>query len=247
MVQHQPDEHRFHSFASQITLVTSTGLRDLLDLSPDALVVVNQAGTMLQANDPFAILFGYPLPDLVGHPLDMLLPDRLWELHAAHRHHYFAAPRTRTMGMGLQLLGRHQSGRTFPVDISLRPVQLDDELLTIGAVRDRSEQHRTEQEREHLIEQMQQQAELLERSHDAILTRDSLGRVLSWNAGASRLYGWAQGEALGRVTHSLLHTRFPVSQAEVDAQLEREGLWEGELMHTCKDGRIVIVESRQVF
>src|SRR5581483_2757100 len=146
----------------------------------------------------------------------------------------------------LELVGRHTSGREFAVDISLRPVQLDEELLTIGAVRDCSEQRRAEQEREQFVEQAQQQAELIERSHDAILTRDLLSRVHSWNTGASRLYGWTQAEALGRVTHSLLHTRFPMSLAVVDAQLERAGVWEGELVHTCKDGRVVIVESRQV-
>lgn len=239
-------EHHSASSASLIKRVTSTSLRDLLDLSPDALVVVNQAGTILQANEPLAALFGYQVSDLVDHPIDTLLPDHLQRLHAVHRQYYFAAPRTRTMGTGLALLGRHKSGREFPVDISLRPVQFDDELLAIGAVRDRSAELRAAQERERFVVELRQQAELIERSHDAILTRDMLSRVRSWNRGASSLYGWTQEEVLGRVTHSLFHTRFPVSQAAVDVQLEREGVWEGELIHACKDGRVVIVESRQV-
>lgn len=246
MAEHQSGQHRSDSLVSLIKCITSTSLSDLLDLSPDALVVVNRSGTMVQVNAPLAALFGYQMSDLVGRPLDILLPDRFQTLHVTHREYYFASPRTRAMGLGLELLGRHKSGREFPVDISLRPVRLDDELLTIGAVRDRSEHRRAEREREQLIAQLQQQAELIERAHDAILTRDMLSRVRSWNTGASRFYGWTQEEALGRVTHSLLHTRFPVSLAAVDAQLEHEGVWEGELIHTCKDGRVVIVESRQV-
>jgi PAS domain S-box-containing protein len=70
--------------------------------------------------------------------------------------------------------------------------------------------------------------------------------VVSWNTGAEELYGWTAQEALGRVTHILLKTRFPIDRATVDAQLEQEGRWEGEQVHTCRDGRLVTVESRQV-
>ena len=76
--------------------------------------------------------------------------------------------------------------------------------------------------------------------------RDPVGRVLSWNAGAEGLYGWTAQEALGRVTHSLLKTRFPLDRADVDAHLERDGQWEGELVHARRDGSLVTVESRQV-
>ena len=76
--------------------------------------------------------------------------------------------------------------------------------------------------------------------------RDPHSQILSWNRGAEQLYGWSAQETFGRVTHTLLQTRYPVSLAAVDAQLEREGQWEGELRHTSRDGREVLVESRQV-
>ena len=150
------------------------------------------------------------------------------------------------MGAGLQLFGRHKNGTEIPVDISLRPVLLGDELLAIGAIRDMSEQHRAERERMQQAEQIRLQAELIELSHDAILIRDSVSRVIFWNKGAEELYGWSSQEALGHITHSLLRTHFPVSRAEVEAHLEEHGRWEGELTHTCRDGRVVIVESRQM-
>ena len=226
--------------------VTSTELLHLLDISPDALLIVDREGTIVMANEQAAALFGYRREEVQQHRLEMLLPERLHTLHVAHRQHYFATPRTRAMGAELQLWGQHKDGTEFLVDISLRPVLLDDELLTIGAIRDMSLQRHAERERAQQAEHLQLQTELIDLSHDAILIRDSVSRVIFWNKGAEELYGWSYQEALGRITHSLLKTRFPTSRADVDTHLEREGRWEGELTHTRRDGSLVVVESRQV-
>ena len=226
--------------------VTSRELIQQMGISPDALVVVDQVGSIVMVNEQAATLFGYSLEELQGQRLEMLLPERLHEVHTTHRKHYFAVPRTRAMGAGLQLFGRHKNGTEIPVDISLRPVLLDDELVVIGAIRDMSEQHRAELERMQQQEQIRLQADLIELAHDAILIRDSVSRVIFWNKGAEELYGWPSQEALGHITHSLLRTHFPVSRAEVEAHLEEHGRWEGELTHTRRDGRVVIVESRQM-
>ena len=225
--------------------VTSTSLSELLDLSPDALLMIDQAGTIVMANEQAAALFGYPGEEFRGLRLEALLPAHLRAVHLKHREDYFTAPRPRSMGAGLHLAGRRKDGLEFPVDISLRPVLLGDELLTIGAVRDVSEQRRAERERALQAEQLRLQSELIALSHDAILTRDSVSRVLFWNKGAERLYGWTAQEALGRISHSLLKTRFPTSRADIDTRLAQEGYWEGELAHTCRDGSVVTVESRQ--
>jgi PAS domain S-box-containing protein len=226
--------------------VTSTELLQLLDMSPDALLIVNGEGTIVMANAQAAALFGYRREEIHELRLEMLLPERLHTVHVAHRQEYFATPHTRSMGAELQLWGQHEDGTEFPVDISVRPVLLDDELLTIGAVRDMSLQQRAEQERAQQAEHLQMQAVLIDLSHDAILIRDSVSRVIFWNKGAEELYGWSSQEALGRLTHSLLKTRFPTSLADVDAYLERDRRWEGELTHTRRDGSQVVVESRQV-
>ena len=220
-------------------------LDELLNLSPDALLMVDREGTIVQLNEQAAALFGYCRDQLQGQPLELLLPERLRTLHATHRDHYSARPHTRPMGLGLELLGRGLDGREFPVDISLRPVRLDEELLTIAAIRDVSEQRRLERERVRQEAQLHLQAELLDLAHDAILVRDSVGRVTFWNKGAEALYGWTAQQAQGRIAHSLLQTRFPLDLAAVQTHLEREGYWEGELLHTCRDGRLVSVESRQ--
>ena len=233
-------------FSSSALRVTSKELIHMLDISPDALLIVDRLGTIVMVNEQAAALFGYSREELQQQQLEMLLPEPLHAMHVAHREHYFATPRTRSMGAGLQLLGQHKDGTEFPVDISLRPVLMSDEPLAIGAIRDMSEQRRAERERLQQAEHIRLQAELIDLAHDAIFIHDFVSRVIFWNKGAEELYGWSSHEALGRITHSLLKTRFPSSLTEVDAHLEQDGRWEGELTHTCRDGSLVVVESRQV-
>src|SRR6266568_6553977 len=226
--------------------ISSTNVLPFLDISPDALVIVNPAGTIVMVNRQTETVFGYARTELLGQQLELLLPERFHEVHTAHRNQYFSAPRTRPMGVGLQLVGRRKDGTEFPVEISLNPLLLDDVLHVIGAVRDMTAQRIAERERLQQLEQIRLQAELINLAHDAILVRDPVSRVISWNRGAEELYGWTVQEAQGRITHSLLKTRFPASRADVDAHLEHEGQWEGELTHTRRDGSSVIVESRQM-
>jgi PAS domain S-box-containing protein len=226
--------------------VTFQELTRLLEMSPDALLVVDQAGTIVMANAETEAIFGYGRAELHGQLLEVLLPERFRAVHLAHRARYAAAPRRRPMGAGLQLFGQRKDGLEFPVDISLRPVLLDDASYVIAAIRDVTEQRTAERERALQLQRIRLQNELISRSHDAILVRDPISRVLSWNRGAEELYGWTEQEALGRISHALLKTRFPAGRAAVDEALEREGQWEGELTHSRRDGGTVFVESRQV-
>ena len=86
---------------------------------------------------------------------------------------------------------------------------------------------------------------LVELSFEPIIVWDFERGIVDWNQGSERLYGFTRSEAVGRVIHDLLHTVHPVPLKEVLAQLDAEGKWKGELRHTTKDGRKVIVESRQ--
>ena len=95
-------------------------------------------------------------------------------------------------------------------------------------------------------EKVEQQAALLEQTHDAVFTWRLDGRIISWNEGAQRLYGWSKEEAIGQVSHDLLKTIHPFSLEELGRRLQEEGHWEGELVHHARDGRRVTVESRHV-
>lgn len=89
-------------------------------------------------------------------------------------------------------------------------------------------------------------ARLIDLAHDAIIIRNPASTIIFWNQGARSLYGWSEQEALGQVSHLLLQTRFPQSNEETNMMLEQLGQWEGQLIHTRRDGAQVIVESRQV-
>ncbi|HEX8966540.1 MAG TPA: PAS domain S-box protein [Chloroflexota bacterium] len=99
-------------------------------------------------------------------------------------------------------------------------------------------------ERRRTEETLRRQAALLELAPMAVTMRDAERRIVYWNPAAEALYGWSAREALGHVSHDLLHTRFPVSVAAHEALLEREGAWEGELVRRRRDGREVTVGSR---
>jgi PAS domain S-box-containing protein len=114
-----------------------------------------------------------------------------------------------------------------------RPVRV------IGAVREITDRKRAE-------ETLARQARLLDVTHDAIIVRDMDGTIIFWNHGAEVRYGWTREEALGRSSRTLLRTRFPEPLEEVDAELLREGQWEGELVHTRRDGGLIMVASRWV-
>jgi PAS domain S-box-containing protein len=242
----RPSQHTSASSLSAPIPISSTNVLPFLDISPDALVIVNPAGTIVMVNRQTEAVFGYARAELLGRQLELLLPERFHEVHAAHREQYFSVPRTRPMGVGLQLVGRRRDGTEFPVEISLNPLLLDGVVHVVGAIRDMTAQRVAERERLRQLEQIRLQVELINLAHDAILIRDPINRVLFWNKGAEELYGWTAQEAQGRVTHSLLKIRYPISLSAIEAQIEREGQWEGELLHTCRDGRVVIVESRWV-
>jgi PAS domain S-box-containing protein len=93
---------------------------------------------------------------------------------------------------------------------------------------------------------LRDQAQLLDLAHDSIIVRDLENRIIFWNRGAEEKYGWTREEALGQIAHSFLHTEFTQPLAEVEQILQRDRYWEGEVTHTTKDGRKIVVASRRV-
>ena len=94
-------------------------------------------------------------------------------------------------------------------------------------------------------EQLSQQTTILDAANDAIIMRNEQNRITYWNKGAERLYGWSAAEAKGQIIPSLLKTEFPVAPQAIEKTLKTTGTWNGELIHTTKDDRQIVVESRQ--
>jgi PAS domain S-box-containing protein len=165
-----------------------------LDLSPDALVLVNEVGTIVLLNEQIEAFFGYRRQELLGQPLEVLLPEHLRAVHIAHRQHYCAAPRTRPMGTGLQLVGQRKDGTEVPVDITLRPLWLDEQLLVLAAIRDMTILRRLERAERAVHAQTAAQLAFLQQVLDALPSSVHLvsgpdARLLLANRAARSLWG----------------------------------------------------------
>ncbi len=124
--------------------VIESKYRELLDSTPDAIVMTNAGGQIVLANNQAATLFGYQRDELSGMLVEVLLPPRFRADHVGHRTGYFAHPRTRPMGAGLELHGLRKDGTEVPVEISLSPLHTDEGRLVMSAIRDITDRKRIE-------------------------------------------------------------------------------------------------------
>ena len=117
--------------------------RALLESAPDAMVIVDKTGCIVLANSQAVQLFGWSREELLGQPIEILVPRR-YARHSEHRSAFFRHPRARNMGTGLELYGLRKDGSEFPVEISLSPLQTEEGLLVSSAIRDVTERKAVE-------------------------------------------------------------------------------------------------------
>ncbi len=130
--------------ADQALKASDEKLAALFEAAPGAIVVSNRAGHIIHVNEQAETLFGYSPQELLGKPVEILVPERLRERHIEHRANYYSQPRTRVTSIGLELTGRRKNGSEFPAEISLSPKETESDLFVIAIIRDVTERKRAE-------------------------------------------------------------------------------------------------------
>ena len=178
---------------------SQTEFEGLLEAMPDALVGVDKAGVIRFVNRQTESMFGYDRADLLGMPVETLVPESVRDVHVAQREGFDASHGTRPMGTDLQLSGQRRDGTEFPVDIALSPMETGDGMLVIAAVRDLTHSRRAEAERR----RADMLAAIVEGSDDAILSGTLDAIITSWNPAAERMYGYSAEDIIGKPAESL--------------------------------------------
>ena len=176
--------------------------RGLLEAAPDAIVIVDERGTIEIVNGEAERLFGYQRSELLGQPVERLVPADRREGHAGHRRRYTADPRTRPMGIGMDLEGERKDGSRFPVEISLSPLQTAAGMLVTSVIRDISERRRAETA---LRESERRFRDFIEGTDDLVVRLDAEGRFIYVNRASERILGLPPVECAGLSAFDFVH------------------------------------------
>lgn len=173
-------------------------LEQIFQFAPDAIIGVEEDGSIVLANAQVEQVFGYTRSEIIGRQLEELIPMQFRGDHVGHRSRYLAAPMTRPMGAGLQLRGLRADGTEFPAEVSISSIQAEDRKVAIAAVRDVTDRKRAETKFR----------ELLEFAPDAVVGIDKSGLIVLANAQVEQLFGFARSDVLGQTIEMLVPERF---------------------------------------
>src|SRR5438132_1373345 len=213
-------------------------LAGVIGSAMDAIITIDEQQRIVLFNAAAERMFLYPAEDAIAKPLDQFIPERFRAGHQGHIHNFGKTHVTRR-GMGAlgALFGLRADGEEFPIEASISQIETDGQKFFTVILRDVTERKRSE-------EALKEQARILDLA--PVLIRDLNGRIIFWNTGSAQMYGWKAEEALEKTTDSLLKTEYPRAVEEIKARVLAHGHWEGELIHTRKDGQQIVVASNWV-
>ena len=212
----------------------TTRFEKLLEAVPDALVGMEQKGVIRFVNAQTELLFGYHRDDLIGQPIETLVPEPLRQIYAENRDEYFADPRTRSSGLELELSGLKRDATAFPINISMAYIDTGDVLLVIRAMAELTK-------RQVAIKNAALATAIVDSSEDAIIGTNLGGVLTSWNPAAERMYGYSSQETIGRSVSLLAPDRAGAMSAALARIKDDEAVEHVEATLVRKDGSMLPV------
>ncbi len=214
-------------------------LRNIIDTAMDGIISINEQQMIVLFNDAAEAIFGWSAEQVLGETIDMLIPGRFRPQHQ-HDVEQFGRGTIEHRRMGAQrtVTALRASGEEFPIEASISHTVFNGETLYTVIVRDVTEavRHR---------HQIEQQSQMLDLVSDAVTMLDMEGRITFWNQAASRLYGWAADEVLGRSALEVLFCGDPQTLQTMLHEAHARRSWSGELTKVSRSGKTIIVEHRR--
>jgi PAS domain S-box-containing protein len=172
--------------------------RRVVEAAPNAMVMIGAGGRIEMVNAQAELVFGYERAEMLGQPIEMLVPERFRRGHPGLRGAFFADPHSRPMGAGRDLFALRKDGSEFPVEIGLNPIETDEGIMVLSSIVDISARKRLEDRFRQVVES----------APNAMVMIDPQGRIVMVNAQAEKVFDYPRGELLGRSIEMLVPERF---------------------------------------
>lgn len=208
--------------------------RNLIDAAPDAVILLDQQGRVVQINKTGERVFGYNQAELAGKSIETVIPAAHRQEHLEHRREYTANPSLQKMGVGSQAEALRKDGSTFQVEIALSPISLEGESMLIAIVRDITERIQMES-------QLTLLAQIVQQMKDAVILTDSdhESKIRYVNKAFTDLYGYTEEEVLGKSSWILFAGEAAAREAierKRDLHIQQQKEFRGEYQDRKKDG-----------
>lgn len=217
--------------AARKLVLSEQRLRGIFESATDAIVTADERQVIVMANPAAARIFRCQLDDLLGAPLDRVIPARFHEMHRRYVQEFGpSVVDVRSMGGGRRITGLRFDGEEFPIEASISHLTVGEERLYTVMLRDI-----TARERNRIA--LQRYADIVESSHDAILSRSLDGHILTWNAAAERIFGYTREEMSHLTIASLYSPNTPPADRDLVARaMEGQPVVNFETIRRSKDG-----------